>query len=364
MVMDSTDRFNRYSSCSLCPRRCKADRTAGRYGRCGMGSDMVASRASLHAWEEPCISGSTGSGTVFFCGCGLQCVYCQNAEISSCRYETDETLKHGWKKLSPEELSDIFFRLESAGACNINLVTPTHFTPGIACAIELEKTKGLKIPFVWNSSGYELPETIRSLDGLIDIYLTDCKYYSCDMAKRYSDAPDYFKWCSRVLKEMVRQTGEPVFTPVTSGSENNPGIISAAEYNDIIAEEPDEDSDYNGPLMLKGTIIRHLVLPGQPLIQRADPDDEIRHIPKDSADTIDYLIKEFGNSVYISLMSQYTPMPCVSYSDFPELSESTDPDIYSELVDHAIAIGLENGFFQAGAVDDASFIPAFDGTGL
>lgn len=324
-----------------------------------MGAEIVAARASLHAWEEPCISGGSGSGTVFFCGCNLSCVYCQNHDISAGSWQA------GWKKLTAAETADIFLCLEDKGAANINLVTPTHFAPGIASAIEIARDRGLKIPVVWNSSGYEDPDVLRNLDGLIDIYLADCKYYSSEPAERYSAAPDYFSWCSRALKEMVRQTGVPVFSQ----------SLSAAEYNLIVGTSGDDVDDYAGPLMLRGTIVRHLILPGQELIKRTGSDGVTRCVPADSCHIIEYLLDTFGTDIYISLMNQYTPTPHLrdadvnsqkkrGWNEYPELMDRIDPEIYDALIDHALDCGLENGFFQGEGTDDTSFIPAFDGYGL
>ncbi len=313
--------------CVICPRRCHADRTAGRTGFCGMGSQMSVSRISLHFWEEPCISGQNGSGTVFFDGCSLGCITCQNARISAGEARG--------RQLSPDELAGYLLELQNRGAHNINLVTPTHFWPPVKDTIEIAKDRGLVLPIVCNTSGYENTETLRELDGLIDIYLTDLKFRSKELAARICGAPDYHERALEALGEMVRQTGEPVFA-YASGRRMN-----AREYNEE-TERGSKEDDYRGPLMVKGTIVRHLMLPGQ---------------TRDSMEIVSELVEKFGDSIYISLMSQYTPMPRVS--EDPLLGSRVSREDYEELVDYAIGCGLENGFFQGGDTDTASFIPDF-----
>ena len=292
-----------------------------------MGAQMSVSRISLHFWEEPCISGQNGSGTVFFDGCSLGCITCQNAEISAGG-------SHG-RLLSPDELAGYFLKLQDRGAHNINLVTPTHFWPLIIDAIKTAKDTGLKLPIVCNTSGYENVETLRELDGLIDIYLTDLKFRSGELAVRICGAPDYHERAIEALEEMVRQTGEPVF----AGSDGR--LMNAREYNDETALT-DEEDDYAGPLMVRGTIVRHLMLPGQ---------------KEDSRWIVSELVEKFGDRIYISLMSQYTPMPRVATD--PLLGSHILRKDYEELVDYALELGLENGFFQGGDTDTESFIPDF-----
>ena len=295
----------RNNGCRLCPRRCGANRKLGEHGVCGAGGSVVAARASLHMWEEPCLSGERGSGTVFFSGCPLKCVFCQNSEISA-------TL-HG-KEIDADRLSRIFSQLRDKGAHNINLVSPTPYIPEIAMAITLAKNQGLDIPIVYNSSGYELVESLKRLDGLVDIYLPDFKYMSPELAKKYSGAQDYPGNAKAAISEMVRQQPSPKFT---------------------------------GGMMKKGVIVRHLVLPGQ---------------FEDSKAVIKYLYDTFGDKIYLSIMSQYTPVGALS--EFPELCRTLSEAEYDEVVDFAIDVGVTNGFIQDGEAATDSFIPSFDGRGI
>ncbi|WP_296833874.1 radical SAM protein [Butyrivibrio sp.] len=342
------DLRNLYSNCMLCPRKCKVDRNDGEKGFCKESSSPAAARAALHFWEEPCISGRSGSGAVFFSGCNMGCVFCQNYEIAH-----DEVRK----EITVERLSDIFLELQDKKAANINLVTPTHFVPGIVEALESAKNKGLKIPVVYNTSSYENVDTLKMLDGLIDIYLPDCKYYSSELSLKYSKAEDYFDKAIAAIEEMVRQTGKPLFYypgvhPFLSHAQDVSKSLNADEYNDIVIsgdnnDENLDDSDYTGPLMKKGTIVRHLLLPGQ---------------IEDSMEIIRRLHDRFDDSVYISLMNQYTPMP--HSAAFPELTRKVNESDYDRLIDHAIDIGIEYAFIQGDETDKSSFIPAFDYTGL
>lgn len=293
-------------SCTLCPRNCLVDRTNSIPGYCGQTSEVRASRASLHMWEEPCISGETGSGTVFFSGCSLGCIYCQNHDIA---------LGQTGKLISSSRLAEIFMELQEKGALNINLVTPTHFIPQIATAIKEAKKAGLHLPIVYNTSGYESVESLKLLDGLIDIYLPDCKYVSKQLAQNYSNAPDYFDVVRSALNEMFRQVGTPVF---------------------------DESN-----LIKKGMIVRHLVLPGS---------------TDDSKNVIRYLFETFGHNIYISIMNQYTPVRV--FEDFPDLNRTLTEEEYDEVVDFAISLGIENGFIQEGETCSESFIPPFDLEGI
>ena len=317
----------RFDDCTICPRRCHVDRVAGQRGRCGMGARMSVSRISLHYWEEPCISGQNGSGTVFFDGCSLGCITCQNADISSGGA--------GGRELSPDELAGYFLELQDQGAHNINLVTPTHFWPGVADAIRSAKDRGLGLPIVCNTSGYENADTLRELGGLIDIYLTDMKFRSQELASRICGASDYYERAMEALTEMVRQTGAPQF------ADSDGSLLSAREYNDEVERGSDEE-DYLGPLMVRGTIVRHLMLPGQ---------------TEDSKSIVSELVEKYGDNIYVSLMSQYTPMPKVAAD--PLLGSRISREDYDELIDYALACGLENGFFQAGDTDLESFIPDF-----
>lgn len=296
------------SDCTLCPRECHVNRSIGETGYCQCTSDLFAARAALHMWEEPCISGTNGSGAVFFCGCNMGCVFCQNYDIAHAR---------NGRQLTPEHLSDIFLTLQDKGAHNINLVTPSHYIPQIITALTQAKMYGLTIPVVYNTSAYEKVEALRSLEGLIDVYLPDLKYFSSTLSSRYSAAPDYFEVASAAIAEMVRQIPAAVF-------------------------ETDEDS-----LIKKGVIVRHLMLPG---------------CEEDSRTILQYLHKTYGEQIYISIMNQYTPLSTVA--QFPELNRTISPKAYDRMIDYAISIGIENGFIQEGETASESFIPSFDGEGL
>ncbi|MDF2539528.1 MAG: pyruvate formate lyase activator [Herbinix sp.] len=294
------------SDCTLCPRECHVNRTQGEKGYCRASEELVVARASLHMWEEPCISGEEGSGTVFFSGCAMGCVYCQNHNIA--RGEAG-------KKITIERLSDIFLELQRKGANNINLVTPSHYVPQIIEAIKTAKYKGLLLPIVYNSSAYEKVETLRLLDGYVDVYLPDLKYMEAEPADRYSNCGNYFSFASNAIQEMVRQIGEPIFN------------------------EKD--------IMTKGVIIRHLTLPEQ---------------LEDSKNIIKYLYDTYGNRIYISIMNQYTPMPEVLH--FPEINRTISEVEYEELINYAIEIGVEHGFIQDGTTASESFIPEFNEEGV
>lgn len=296
------------SECTLCPRECRVDRNAGKIGYCGQTARLTAARAALHFWEEPCLSGTNGSGAVFFSGCNLRCVYCQNREIA---------LGQAGREITPTRLSDIFLALQEKQAHNINLVTPTHFIPQIVAALDSAKRRGLCVPVVYNTSAYEKPEILRFLEGLVDIYLPDFKYFDADLSERYSHAPDYFEVASGAVSEMVRQVGTPVFTD-------------------------GEDS-----LMTRGVIVRHLLLPG---------------CEKDSRRILRYLHDTYKNDIYVSIMNQYTPLAQVS--SIPSLNRRISEEEYERIVDYAIRIGIENGFIQEGETASESFIPAFDCEGI
>ena len=293
--------------CTLCPRSCGADRAAGQKGYCGVGGTKIkAARAALHMWEEPCISGSQGSGTVFFSGCPLRCVYCQNRDIARAG---------AGKEITVERLSEIFLELQEKGAANINLVTPTHYTPQIVKAVAEARDGGLTLPIVYNCGGYEKPETLRTLEWIVDIYLTDFKYMDAEAARRYSHAPDYPEIAKEALGEMVRQQPEPVF-------------------------------DEKG-MMKKGVIVRHLLLPG--------------HL-KNAEAVVKYVYETYGNRVYLSLMNQYTPLP--GMEKWPEINRKVTRREYDRLLDYAVELGVENGFIQEGRTAEESFIPAFDCEGI
>ncbi len=294
------------SGCMLCPRACGADRTVGKRGRCGVDDRIKVARAALHMWEEPCISGEEGSGAVFFSGCPLGCVYCQNREIS--RGERGETI-------SEERLAEIFLELQQQKANNINLVTAGHFLPQVRDALLLAKRRGLRIPIVYNSSAYEKPEALLQLEGLVDVYLPDFKYMSSALAASYSKAPDYPQVATAAIREMVRQRPEPQF-------------------------------DERG-MMVAGVIVRHLLLPGQ-----------VREAKK----IVQYLYEEYGNQIYISLMNQYTPM--ATLSDDPLLGRRVTKREYERLLSFAAELGVEQGFYQEGETARESFIPEFDCQGV
>ena len=305
-ILTEKDILIHMQSCTLCPRACGARRDAGQTGACRAPAEIYAARAALHFWEEPCISGTRGSGAVFFSGCALGCRYCQNAEISG---------GISGKKLSVDDLAAAFLRLEAEGAHNINLVTAGHYAPQAACAVERAKKDGLSVPVVWNSSGYESPGTLRLLEGLVDIWLPDFKYMDADLAAKYSRAPDYPERAKETLAEMVRQTPEACF-------------------------------DREG-IMRRGVIVRHMMLPGH---------------EEDSKRIVRYLFGTYGSRIWISLMSQYTPMPAMA--DDPLLSQKVTRSEYMRVVRFARELGVVNGFIQEGDTAKESFIPAFDGEGL
>ncbi|MCD8104001.1 MAG: 4Fe-4S cluster-binding domain-containing protein [Lachnospiraceae bacterium] len=303
------------AGCTLCPRSCGADRGGGQKGRCHVDGKLRVARAALHFWEEPCISGEKGSGAVFFSGCPLGCVYCQNQAISRGRAGTE---------ITSERLARIFLKLEGQGAHNLNLVTAGHYVPQVLEALSLAKKDGFSLPVVWNSSGYETVRTLRMLDGFVDIYLPDLKYLDPGLAKQYSGAEDYPAVAKAALGEMVRQCPSPVF--------NEEG------------------------LMTSGVIARHLLLPG--------------HV-REAKRVASYLYETYGNQIYISLMNQYTPPAAFrvqrekASGSFPALlARKVTKREYDRLLDYAAQIGIENGFFQEGGTADESFIPEFDGTGV
>lgn len=293
------------NKCVLCQRKCGVDRTIGQVGYCGTSDKIKVARSSLHMWEEPCISGSSGSGTIFFSGCSLKCVYCQNKSIA---------LGNKGTELTTQQLSELLLLLQSKGAANINLVTPTHFIPSIAKAIELAKSRGLTLPIVYNTGSYERVEALRRLDGLVDIYLPDLKYKSPELSSSYSNAPDYFETAIKAIGEMVHQAGKPVF---------------------------------KNSIMRRGVVVRHMVLPS---------------CTKDSKEIISYLHNTYGNNIYISIMSQYTPQQGLSH--FQNLTRHVTKREYDKVVNYAISIGVENAFIQEGETASESFIPDFDDCGF
>lgn len=290
------------SKCMLCPRNCGVDRTTT-LGVCQVSAKVKVARAALHFWEEPCISGNNGSGAVFFSGCSLHCVFCQNEEISHGKVGQEITI---------EELAGLYMDLQNQGANNINLVTGTHYIPQIVESVTIARKKGLNIPIIYNTSGYETVESLRLLEGIVNTYLPDFKYMDNSLALKYSHAKDYPDVAKEAIAEMVRQCGKPQF--------DNNGFIKS------------------------GVIVRQLLLPG--------------HV-KDAKNIVKYLYETFGDRIYISMMSQYTPMPHIA-SKYPELNRRVTKREYDSLINYAIDLGVENAFIQDRAVAKESFIPEFN----
>ena len=298
--------MNKYENCLLCPRKCGINRSTGQTGVCGVSSEIKVARAALHYWEEPCISGKKGSGAVFFSGCSLHCVFCQNREISDGK---------AGKVISKERLSDIFMELAVKGANNINLVTPGQYIPDIVWAVNDAKSRGMKLPIIYNTSGYENVTELKLLEGIVDVYLPDFKYMDSTLSAMYSRAKDYPSVAKQALSEMVRQQPDVVIDDVT-------GLIQ------------------------KGVIVRQLLLPG--------------HV-NDAKAVLKYLYDTYHDHVYISMMSQFTP---IALKDYPEINRTVTRREYERLVDYALEIGITNAFIQEGDVAKDSFIPAFDCEGV
>lgn len=298
--------MNKYENCLLCPRKCGINRRTGQTGVCGVSSEIKVARAALHYWEEPCISGKRGSGAVFFSGCSLHCVFCQNREISDG--------KEG-KVISKERLSDIFMELEGKGTNNINLVTPGQYIPDIVWAVNNARSRGMKLPIIYNTSGYENVTELKQLEGIVDVYLPDFKYMDSTLSAMYSRAKDYPSVAKQALSEMVRQQPDVVIDDAT-------GLIQ------------------------KGVIVRQLLLPG--------------HV-NDAKAVLKYLYDTYHDHVYISMMSQFTP---IALKDYPEINRTVTRREYERLVDYALEIGITNAFIQEGDVAKDSFIPAFDCEGV
>lgn len=292
-----------YNNCILCGRRCGVNRSL-MAGACGMSSRLLVARAALHQWEEPPISGTRGSGTIFFSGCSLSCKFCQNADISQLRFG---------KEIEISDLADMMLSLEESGAHNINFVTPTHYVPSIAEAIRIARAGGLSIPTVYNTGSYDSLEALKILDGLIDVYLPDYKFYTVRTASRYSMAYSYPDVAKDAIAEMYRQVGSP---------------------------ELDDNK-----IMKRGLIVRILLLPG--------------HVAEAKL-SLKYLLETYGDNVYISLMNQYTPMPGMP----SPLNRRVTQEEYRQLTDYALKLGLKNGFVQEGGTASESFIPPFDLTGV
>ena len=298
--------MNKYENCLLCPRKCGINRSTGQTGVCGVSAEIRVARAALHYWEEPCISGEKGSGAVFFSGCSLHCVFCQNREISDGK---------AGKVISKERLSDIFIELAGKGANNINLVTPGQYIPDIVWAVSDARRRGMKLPIVYNTSGYEDADELKQLEGIVDVYLPDFKYMDSALSAKYSRAKDYPSVAKQALSEMVRQQPRVVIDDAT-------GLIQ------------------------KGVIVRQLLLPG--------------HV-NDAKAILKYLHDTYQNSIYISMMSQFTP---IALKDYPEINRTVTRREYERLIDYAIKIGITNAFIQEGDVAKDSFIPAFDCEGV
>ncbi len=293
-------------NCKLCPRNCNVNRLKGQLGFCKSSHNISLAKVSLHQWEEPCISGANGSGTVFFSNCNLNCVFCQNYKISQ---------EHFGIEITIERLAEIFIEQEKRGAHNINLVNPTHYVPQIIEAIKISRNCGLTIPILYNSNAYENVDTIKALNGYIDIYLPDFKYFNDKYAVTYSNAKNYFEVAKNSISEMVKQCPETIMS---------------------------DDS-----LILKGVIIRHLMLPG---------------LLFDSKKIVDYIFRSFGDSVYLSLMNQYTPFyDCAKY---PEINKPINHKHYDSLITYCLNLGIKKGFIQEEGTVKESFIPDFDLDGI
>lgn len=378
------------SDCTLCPRNCHVNRLRGERGFCGEAGMIRAARAALYYTEEPVISGSRGSGTVFFTGCNLGCIYCQNRQISRpasaqpsaktpsaamCpereKSPDSDAAQSGTcseaafspvlTEITPERMAEIFLNLQAQGAHNINLVTPEHFVPLLIPALKRAKSAGLSIPVVYNTGSYERVEAVRALEGLVDVWLPDLKYVSSALSARHTGAADYFRYASAAIAEMVRQCPEPVF------SDGSHAI-----------DCPDDADD---PILVRGVLVRHLALPG---------------CGEDSRAVLRYLHETYGDRIFISIMNQYTPMPQVlqqkiclqqmksqsfglpqmksQTTGLPQSETDRNPDAdlcrrlsteeYDALVDYAIDLGITNGFIQESGTVSPSYIPVFDGTGI
>ncbi len=293
------------TECHLCPRECGALRSAGQRGVCGVAGEIRVARAALHLWEEPCICTRAGSGAIFFCGCPLHCVYCQNADISS---------GDVGQVVGIEDVATAMLDLQSQDACNINLVTPTQYADSLVEAVAIARARGLEIPVVWNTGGYERVETIASLSRTVDVYLTDFKYADSATAARYSNASDYPRVARAALEAMVNQTGVPV---------------------------------YEGDSLVRGVIVRHLLLPG---------------LLEESKSVVRFVWEAYGSDVVLSLMNQYTPVGL--HPGMPELDELVSNENYERLLDFADELGIPEYCWQQGGAVGESFIPAWDGTGI
>ena len=291
-------------ACELCPRRCRVDRV-NRFGFCGAEENLRVALVSLHKWEEPCLVGERGAGTIFFSHCNLKCIYCQNFSISHEGFG---------KKISVERLAEIFIEQQNRGAANIELVTPTHYAEKICAAIDLAKSFGLRLPIVWNSNAYENISTLELLRGRVDIFLPDLKYFDDEAGKIFSAAPNYFSVATAAIKKMFELVGSAKF---------------------------------DGNLMTRGIIVRHLVLP---------------NFRRDAIKIVDWLHENFGDEIFISLMNQYTPI--FRAKEYKKISRALTTFEYNSVVEHAANIGVKNCFVQVGKTADKNFIPNFNLAGV
>lgn len=289
------------AKCEICPFRCKVNRLSGQVGRCGCGDKIRVAKYQLHYFEEPCISGKSGSGTVFFSNCNFKCIFCQNYKISQEGKGNEVTI---------EELADIFLKLQKEGANNINLVTPTMYAYQIIEAIKIARNNGLNLPIIYNSNGYENVETLRDLRGYVDVYLPDLKYYADELAIKYSKAPNYFKIATKAILEMIKQVGGPEF-------------------------------DENG-MIKKGVIIRHLVLPGH--IQNS------KHILK-------WLKENVEGNAYVSVMAQYFPTYKAKEDEY--LNRKLTRKEYSEIEQYLYLLDIQNGYMQELGKNEEEYVPDF-----
>ncbi|MDR3598661.1 radical SAM protein [Clostridium sp.] len=322
--------LNLLNECKLCNRNCKVNRNNNELGFCKASNKVMLAKASLHYWEEPPISRENGSGTVFFSHCNLNCVFCQNYNISQVSRqgfssEQDSNCPEIQNsncnltvigiEISIERLAEIFLELQEKGANNINLVTPTHYVPQIIEALKIAKKHNLIIPILYNTNSYDSIETIKSLNGYIDVYLPDLKYFNDKYAVKYSNATGYYSNATEIIDEMVRQVGKPIF--------NEAGLI------------------------IKGVIIRHLMLPG---------------LLFDSKKVVDYIYNKYGDNVYISLMNQYVPM--FKACNYPEINKPLNSKHYDSLINYALDLGIKNGFIQDKGSNISDFIPEFNLEGV
>lgn len=287
-------------SCTLCPRECHVNRYK-HAGLCGANANIKLAHYSLHEWEEPIVSGTKGSGTLFFSHCNLKCIFCQNKDISTNGYG---------KEITKDRLKDIMLELQSKGAHNINLVTPTHYVPQLIDIIKPIKEKELTIPIVYNTSSYENIDTIKMLNGIVDVYLADLKYYDDSLGEKYSNCKNYFKYASKAIDEMYKQVGNP---------------------------EIEDD------LIKKGLIVRILILPGE---------------IEDAKKIIKYLYDKYENNIFISLMNQYTPINYIE--EYSNLNRKLTDTEYDEIINYACDLGITNAFMQVGETSSKSFIPKFN----